>query len=162
MNYISQYLEQGVQIFHSLDREAIERTLDLLLEVRCQKGRIFFLGVGGGAGNASHAVNDFRKIAGIECYAPTDNVSRELTARINDDGVGHCLSQLVAGSQLRDQDAVFVFSVGGGGRRAQYQLEVLVSALQYAMQVGARSAASWDETAVSLRASPTLALLSPR
>ena len=73
MNYISQYLEEGMQIFRLLDQTAVERMLDLLLDVRRQKGRIFFLGVGGGAGHASHAVNDFRKIAGIECYAPTDN-----------------------------------------------------------------------------------------
>ncbi|MCU1297135.1 MAG: hypothetical protein JWO91_1413 [Acidobacteriaceae bacterium] len=84
MRCIAEYFEEATQIIRMLDHSQIERILELLLDVRRQKGRIFFLGVGGGAGHASHAVNDFRKIAGIECYAPTDNVS-ELTARINDD-----------------------------------------------------------------------------
>jgi D-sedoheptulose 7-phosphate isomerase len=87
--------------------------IELLLEIRAQGGRVFFLGVGGGAGHASHAVNDFRKIAGIECYAPTDNVS-ELTARINDDGWESCYANWLLGSHLSARDAVFVFSVGGG------------------------------------------------
>ena len=85
MDYTSQYLEEAVQILRKLDRESIESMLEVLLDARRQGGRIFFLGVGGGAGHASHAVNDFRKIAGIEAYAPTDNVS-ELTARTNDEG----------------------------------------------------------------------------
>src|ERR1700680_1295380 len=136
MNYISQYLEEGIQVFRLLDQKAIERTLNLLLDVPRQKGRIFFLGVGGGAGHASHAVNDFRKIAGIECYAPTDNVS-ELTARINDDGWDTAYRNWLQGSQLREQDAVFVFSVGGGDAERNISSN-LVSALQYATQVGAK------------------------
>ncbi|HWY57336.1 MAG TPA: SIS domain-containing protein [Terriglobales bacterium] len=136
MNYISQYLEESIQIVRLMDEKAVERMLDLLLEVRRQKGRIFFLGVGGGAGHASHAVNDFRKIARIECYAPTDNVS-ELTARINDDGWDTAYRNWLQGSQLREQDAVFVFSVGGGDAERNISSN-LVSALQYARQVGAK------------------------
>src|SRR5258708_518449 len=113
MNYISQYIDEAIQIVHQLDHAQVERILEVLLEVRRQKGRIFFLGVGGGAGHASHAVNDFRKIAGIECYAPTDNVS-ELTARINDDGWETVFASWLRTSRLSQQDGVFVFSVGGG------------------------------------------------
>lgn len=113
----------------------IERTVGLLLQVRQEGGRIFFLGVGGGAGHASHAVNDFRKIAGIEAYAPTDNVS-ELTARINDDGWDTCYRNWLKGSRLRKQDLVFIFSVGGGDAERNISAN-LVSALQYAKQVGA-------------------------
>jgi D-sedoheptulose 7-phosphate isomerase len=136
MNYISQYVEESIQIFRLIDQKAVERMLDLLLDVRRQRGRIFFLGVGGGAGHASHAVNDFRKIAGIECYAPTDNVS-ELTARINDDGWDTAYRNWLQGSQLREHDAVFVFSVGGGDAERNISSN-LVSALQYARQVGAK------------------------
>jgi D-sedoheptulose 7-phosphate isomerase len=136
MNYTCQYLEEAVQIFRLIDRETVERMLNLLLEVRRQEGRIFFLGVGGGAGHASHAVNDFRKIAGMECYAPTDNVS-ELTARVNDDGWDTAYRNWLKGSRLRKQDAVFVFSVGGGDAERNISSN-LVSALQYARQVGAK------------------------
>lgn len=136
MNYTSQYFEEAIQIFRLIDQESIESMLDLLFEVRRQKGRIFFLGVGGGAGHASHAVNDFRKIAGIECYAPTDNVS-ELTARINDDGWDTAYRNWLEGSQLRQQDAVCVFSVGGGD--AEHNISAnLVCALLYAKKVGAK------------------------
>ena len=136
MNYTSQYFEEAIQIFRLIDQKSIERMLDLFFEVRRQKGRIFFLGVGGGAGHASHAVNDFRKIAGIECYAPTDNVS-ELTARINDDGWDTAYRNWLEGSHLRQQDAVCVFSVGGGDAERNISSN-LVSALQYAQQVGAK------------------------
>ena len=136
MNYTSQYFEEAIQIFRLIDQKSIERMLDLLFEVRRQKGRIFFLGVGGGAGHASHAVNDFRKIAGIECYAPTDNVS-ELTARINDDGWDTAYRNWLEGSHLRQQDAVCIFSVGGGDAERNISSN-LVSALQYAQQVGAK------------------------
>lgn len=136
MDYTSQYLEEAVQIIHKLDHKSIESMLELLFDARRQGGRIFFLGVGGGAGHASHAVNDFRKIAGIECYAPTDNVS-ELTARINDDGWETSYRNWLRGSRLHDRDVVFVFSVGGGdaGRNISANL---VAALDYARQVGAR------------------------
>jgi D-sedoheptulose 7-phosphate isomerase len=136
MNYTSQYFVEAIQIFRLINQESVESMLDLLFEVRCQKGRIFFLGVGGGAGHASHAVNDFRKIAGFECYAPTDNVS-ELTARINDDGWDTAYRNWLEGSQLRQQDAVCVFSVGGGDEERNISSN-LVSALQYAKQVGAK------------------------
>jgi D-sedoheptulose 7-phosphate isomerase len=136
VNYTEQYLDESIQILRQLDPKQIERMLELLLDVRRQQGRIFFLGVGGGAGHASHAVNDFRKIAGIECYAPTDNVS-EITARINNDGWETSYLTLLRGSHMRPQDAVFVFSVGGGdaGRNISANL---VSALHYAKEAGAK------------------------
>lgn len=136
MNYSEQYLEDAITILRLIDRESIDRTLDLLLDVRQQEGRIFFLGVGGGAGHASHAVNDFRKIANIECYAPTDNVS-ELTARINDDGWQTAYRNWLKGSRLRRQDLVFVFSVGGGNQEKNISSN-LVAALKYAQEVGAK------------------------
>lgn len=136
MNYIDQYVRESVQILKQLDTTAIERVLGLLVRVRTECGRIFFLGVGGGAGHASHAVNDFRKIAGVECYAPTDNVS-ELTARINDDGWETSYRNWLVGSRLNRRDALFVFSVGGGDAERKISAN-LVSALQYAKQIGAR------------------------
>ena len=135
MDYTIQYLEEAVQILRQLDQKKIERMLDLLLQVQLDGGRIFFLGVGGGAGHASHAVNDFRKIAGIEAYAPTDNVS-ELTARINDDGWDTSYRNWLRGSRLRADDIVFVFSVGGGDAERNISTN-LVRALQYAQEVGA-------------------------
>src|SRR5712691_8789314 len=136
MNYISQYVDEATQILSRLDQQAIERLLGLLVQVRTECGRIFFLGVGGGAGHASHAVNDFRKIAGLECYAPTDNVS-ELTARINDDGWESSYRNWLVGCRLNRRDAIFVFSVGGGDAERKISAN-LVCALQYAKQVGAR------------------------
>ena len=136
MNYTAIYIEEAVQILCQLNHSKVDRMLDILLEVRQLGGRIFFVGVGGGAGHASHAVNDFRKIAGIECYAPTDNVS-ELTARINDDGWETSYRNWLRGSRLRQQDAVFVFSVGGGDAERKISAN-LVCALQYAKQVGAK------------------------
>lgn len=136
MNYTAQYLEESVAILSLLDRDKIDGILGILVNVRRQHGRIFFLGVGGGAGHASHAVNDFRKIANIECYAPTDNVS-ELTARINDDGWETAYRNWLKGSRLRAEDAVFVFSVGGGNAEANVSTN-LVSALKYAEEVGAK------------------------
>ena len=136
MNYTAQYIEEATAILRQLDQHRIEQIVDLLVEVRQQEGRVFFLGVGGGAGHASHAVNDFRKIAGLECYAPTDNVS-ELTARINDDGWETSYRNWLRGSRLRREDAVFVFSVGGGDAQRKVSAN-LVSALQYARDVGAK------------------------
>jgi len=136
MNYTAQYLRESIQITQQLDSQAIERLLGLLIQVRTECGRIFFLGVGGGAGHASHAVNDFRKIAGVECYAPTDNVS-ELTARINDDGWESSYSNWLGSSKLRRGDCLFVFSVGGGSIEPPVSLN-LVEAMQYAKQAGAR------------------------
>lgn len=134
-DYTSSYLSEVREIASLLDGGTIERMVDLLCQTRAREGRIFFLGVGGGAGHASHAVNDFRKIAGIECYAPTDNVS-ELTARINDDGWELCYANWLRGSRLRKEDMVFVFSVGGGCTRNRVSLN-LVESLKLARRVGA-------------------------
>ncbi len=135
MTYTAQYLDEAVQIMGRLDHEAIERIASLLLRTRNAEGRIFFVGVGGGAGHASHAVNDFRKIAGFEAYTPTDNVS-ELTARINDDGWDTSYQNWLRGSRLNHRDMVFVFSVGGGDADRNISTN-LVRALQYAKQKGA-------------------------
>ena len=119
-----------------LDLDCLERMIDMLIEIRSREGRVFFLGVGGGAGHASHAVNDFRKIAGIECYAPSDNVS-ELTARINDDGWETCYANWLRGSRLNAKDAVFVFSVGGGSIERKISMNI-VRSLEFAQDVGAK------------------------
>src|SRR4029450_12261361 len=108
-----QHLNEVAQILSQIDVASIERVVDVLASTRDRGGRLFFLGVGGSAGNCSHAVNDFRKLAGFEAYAPTDNVS-ELTARINDEGWDTVFAAWLSGSRLRREDAVFVFSVGGG------------------------------------------------
>lgn len=134
--YSTAYLSEVSSIASELDAGVIDRMIELLLEVRARNGRVFFLGVGGGAGHASHAVNDFRKIAGIECYAPTDNVS-ELTARINDDGWETSYANWLRGSRLCADDAVFVFSVGGGNQQRGISMN-LVASLNLAREVGAR------------------------
>ena len=136
MTYADQYLDEVAQILKALDRQAVEDMAKEIGELRARGGRIFFLGVGGGAGNASHAVNDFRKIAGIESYTVTDNVS-ELTARVNDDGWDSCYAEWLRGSRLRDTDMLFVFSVGGGDEARNISPNI-VKALQYAKNVGAR------------------------
>ncbi len=133
--YSSQHLDETVEIVQKLLPETLERMVELLAEVRERGGRLFFLGVGGSAANASHAVNDFRKIAGIESYAPTDNVS-ELTARTNDEGWASVFVEWLKGSRLRSKDALMVFSVGGGNLEKNVSPN-LVSALQYAKEVGA-------------------------
>ena len=135
MNYARQYIEEAGEVLKQLDVEAIERTVERLAELRQTGGRLFILGVGGGAGHASHAVNDFRKICGIESYAPTDNVS-ELTARINDDGWETSFANWLRGSRLSSRDMVFVFSVGGGDLERNISAN-LVRALQEAKRVGA-------------------------
>lgn len=136
MSYINQYLDEAKRIIEQLDTLMIKKMVELLIEVRENKGRLFFLGVGGGAGNASHAVNDFRKIAGIEAYTPTDNVS-ELTARINDDGWESVFVEWLKVSKLNAKDAVFVFSVGGGNLEKNISVNI-VGALEYAKSVGAK------------------------
>ena len=113
MSYARQHLNEAAQILNQIDVASIERVVDVLAATRQRGGRLFFLGVGGSAGNCSHAVNDFRKLAGFEAYAPTDNVS-ELTARTNDDGWDTVFAGWLQGSRLRKEDALFVFSVGGG------------------------------------------------
>ncbi len=134
--YTERFLDEVRAITRLLNIEKIEEMVFHLAEVRENGGRVFFLGVGGGAGHASHAVNDFRKIAGIECYAPSDNVS-ELTARINDDGWESCYANWLRGSRINGQDAVFVFSVGGGSRVRNISMN-LVHSLELAQRVGAR------------------------
>jgi D-sedoheptulose 7-phosphate isomerase len=135
MTFTSQYLSDAASIVGRLDQDAIERVATLLHDVRERGGRLFILGVGGGAGHASHAVNDFRKIAGIEAYTPCDNVS-ELTARANDEGWDTVFAAWLQGSRLRPGDLVFVFSVGGGDATRNISAN-LVRALDYAVSVGA-------------------------
>src|SRR4030088_14154 len=113
MTFDEQYLDEVLEVTRLLDRTAIERAAALLADVRAKGGRLFFLGVGGSAANASHAVNDFRKLCGFEAYCPTDNVS-ELTARINDESWETVFAQWLKGSRLNARDLVFVLSVGGG------------------------------------------------
>jgi D-sedoheptulose 7-phosphate isomerase len=134
-SYTSQHLAETAEIVQKLDVKTLEKMVDLFAEVRARGGRLFFLGVGGSAANASHAVNDFRKIAGIESYAPTDNVS-ELTARTNDEGWASVFVEWLKGSRLRPNDALMVFSVGGGNLEKNVSPN-LVSALQHAKEVGA-------------------------
>ena len=111
--YVDEYLVDAAKIIHGLDKQAIIKAIEILITLKKKGGRLFFLGVGGGAGNASHAVNDFRKIVGIESYSPSDNVS-ELTARINDDGWDSSYARWLEVSKLGENDVVLVFSVGGG------------------------------------------------
>ena len=127
---------KSIQIIEKMDLAPIEAMVDLLARVKADGGRIFFLGVGGSAGNCSHAVNDFRKIVGIECYAPTDNVS-ELTARTNDEGWASIFVEWLKISKLLAKDAIFIFSVGGGNLEKNISPN-LVTALQYAKSVGAK------------------------
>jgi D-sedoheptulose 7-phosphate isomerase len=136
MNYTEQHLSELTEIAAKLDTAVIERMVTLLAELRQRGGRLFFLGVGGSAANCSHAVNDFRKIAGIEAYAPTDNVS-ELTARANDDGWASIFVEWLKGSRLCKKDMIFIFSVGGGNLEKNVSPN-LVAALQYAKQIGAQ------------------------
>lgn len=136
MRYSEQHLDEARRILSGLDVEAIERIASLLAEMRSRGGRLFFLGVGGGAGHSSHAVNDFRKLAGIEAYAPTDNVS-ELTARTNDEGWATVFVEWLKTSRLTGKDTLFVFSVGGGDVARNISPNI-VTALQYAKSVGAQ------------------------
>ncbi len=136
MSYAQQHLDEACRIIAQLDVAAIESMVARLAELRARGGRLFFLGVGGSAANCSHAVNDFRKIAGIEAYAPTDNVS-ELTARTNDEGWASVFVEWLKVSRLKADDMLFVFSVGGGNLEKNVSPN-LVSALQYAKDVGAQ------------------------
>ncbi len=136
MSYSAQHLKETVEIIAKINPADCEKCVQELIDVRTRGGRLFILGVGGSAANASHAVNDFRKIAGLECYAPTDNVS-ELTARTNDEGWASVFVEWLRGSRLRKDDAVLVFSVGGGNLEKNVSPN-LVMALQFAQHVGAR------------------------
>jgi len=136
MSYAQLHLNEAIEIIKKTDVSSIEKMADLLATVKTEGGRIFFLGVGGSAGNCSHAVNDFRKIVGIESYAPTDNVS-ELTARTNDEGWATVFVGWLKTSKLLAKDAVFIFSVGGGNLEKNISPN-LVEALKYAKSVGAK------------------------
>jgi len=135
MNFSKQFLSEAKAVIDRLDTEQIERMAALLAAARARGGRLFVLGVGGSAANASHAVNDFRKMAGMEAYAPTDNVS-ELTARTNDEGWATVFESWLRTSRLRREDALLVFSVGGGSVEKNVSPN-LVRALEYARSVGA-------------------------
>ncbi len=136
MSYAQQHINEAINILNKIDVSAIEKMADLLANIKREGGRIFFLGVGGSAGNCSHAVNDFRKIVGIESYAPTDNVS-ELTARTNDEGWATVFVEWLKTSKLLAKDAIFIFSVGGGNLEKNISPN-LVLALQHAKTVGAK------------------------
>ena len=136
MSYSKQHLDESIEITKLIDPEIIERIVDLLLDVKSQGGRLFVLGVGGSAANASHAVNDFRKLAGIETYAPTDNVA-ELTARTNDEGWQTVFSGWLKVSKLNSNDCLFILSVGGGNKEKNVSPN-LIEAIDLAKEVGAR------------------------
>jgi len=135
MNFINQYLTEARQVIDKLDTQQIEKAVQLLVKVKSE-GRLFILGVGGSAANASHAVNDFRKIVGIEAYAPTDNVS-ELTARTNDEGWDTVFAKWLAVSRLKPNDALLILSVGGGNLEKNVSPN-LVAALAYAKKIGTK------------------------
>jgi D-sedoheptulose 7-phosphate isomerase len=135
MEFVARYLDEVAQITSRIDRQAVSRLVDTLARVRAGGGRLFVLGVGGSAANASHAVNDFRKLTGLEAYTPVDNVS-ELTARINDDGWESSFANWLAGSRLTERDGVLVFSVGGGDAERNVSVN-LVRAVEYAKSAGA-------------------------
>ena len=135
MSFSQGFLKETIEVINSLNAQEIDHMAESLGRVRDQGGRLFILGVGGSAGHAGHAVNDFRKICGFEAYAPTDNVS-ELTARINDEGWETCFSEWLKGSRINSKDGVLVFSVGGGNREKNVSMN-LVRALEVAKDVGA-------------------------
>jgi len=136
MSYTKKHLAEAVDIINKLDTSDIEEIVEILAKVKHDGGRIFFLGVGGSAGNCSHAVNDFRKIVGIESYAPTDNVS-ELTARANDEGWASIFSEWLKISKLNPKDALFIFSVGGGNLEKNISPN-LVEALRFGKDIGSK------------------------
>ncbi|MDQ2731701.1 MAG: SIS domain-containing protein [Armatimonadota bacterium] len=135
MSHAESYLKEVAEIASRLDMKSIETIRQRLVDLRQNNGRLFFLGLGGSAANASHAVNDFRKIAGIQAFAPTDNIS-EFTARVNDEGWESVFSNWLKGARLRDTDMVFILSVGGGNLENNISPN-LVRALDYAKEVGA-------------------------
>ena len=136
MTYTNQYLSETIEIINKLDQSKIEQMVDLLVKIKLQGGRLFFLGVGGSAANCSHAVNDFRKIVCMESYTPTDNVS-ELTARTNDEGWSTTFEEWLKISNLNSKDARFIFSVGGGNLDKNISPN-LVSALKYTSFIGSK------------------------
>ena len=135
MNFAEEFFGESIEVLKRIDASAVEASASKLAEIRERGGRLFVLGVGGSAGHASHAVNDFRKLCGLEAYAPTDNVS-ELTARINDDGWDNVFSDWLDGSRLSDLDALLVLSVGGGDAERGVSAN-LVAAMKFARTRGA-------------------------
>lgn len=133
--YVDQYIEEAIQILKKIDRVTIDQMVELMVDLRQRDGRLFILGVGGGAGHASHAVCDFRKIAMIETYTPIDNIT-ELTARMNDDGWETVFINWLKESKLGPKDMILVFSVGGGDAERNISANI-VRALQYAHKVSA-------------------------
>lgn len=136
MLFSDKFLSESIKVLQNLDTAQIEKICQIILNVKLNDGRLFFLGVGGSAGNCSHAVNDFRKIVGIESYAPTDNVS-ELTARTNDEGWNSIFSEWLKVSKLSSKDCLFVFSVGGGNVEKNISPN-LVEALKYGQSVNSK------------------------
>jgi D-sedoheptulose 7-phosphate isomerase len=136
MSYIKRYLEEAGKIVTLIDQAQVEKMVSILLEVRSRQGRLFFIGVGGSAGNCSHAVNDFRKIGGFEAYSPADNVS-ELTARTNDEGWHTVFAGWLKGSRLGANDCIWVLSVGGGNKEKNISANI-VHALEYAKEQKAK------------------------
>ena len=135
MNYSEQYMKEVIEISNKIDLLSVEKIIEILVKTQLEDGRVFFLGVGGSAGNCSHAVNDFRKIVGIEAYAPTDNVS-ELTARTNDEGWTSIFVEWLKVSKINSKDILFIFSVGGGDLKKNISPN-LVEAIKLAKSVGA-------------------------
>ncbi len=136
MDYVTRYFQEVQQVAADIDTAAVNKIIEIMVDARGKGGRIFILGVGGSAGNAGHAVNDFRKIANFEAYAPTDNVS-ELTARINDDGWDTSFANWLKGSKLGTDDMLLILSVGGGDPARNVSMN-LVKAMEYAREVGAK------------------------
>lgn len=136
MTFTQKYIKETIEILQKIEIQDVENVVNILLRVREEGGRLFILGVGGGAANAAHAVNDFRKIAGIETYSPTDNVS-ELTARTNDEGWANVFRAWLEESHLNSRDAILVFSVGGGSLEKNVSPNI-VTALQYAKEVNSK------------------------
>ena len=136
MNFSEQHLKESIEITNAIDPEVIEKIVELLVDVKAAGGRLFVLGVGGSAANAGHAVNDFRKLAGIETYAPTDNVA-ELTARTNDEGWETVFSGWLKVSKINSKDCIFILSVGGGNKEKNVSPN-LIEAIDLAKEVGAR------------------------
>jgi D-sedoheptulose 7-phosphate isomerase len=134
MSFSTSFVQETIAILNTVDTDDVERVAVGLSAIRNNGGRLFILGVGGSAGHASHAVNDFRKICGFEAYAPTDNVS-ELTARVNDEGWDGCFAEWLKGSRISAKDALLVFSVGGGSRSRNVSMNI-VKALELAQQTG--------------------------
>ena len=136
MSFNNSFFLETIKTINSIDKTTLEKICDTILELKKKNGRIFFLGVGGSAGNASHAVNDFRKLLNIECYCPTDNAS-EITARTNDEGFETIFIEYLKISKLSNKDLIFIFSVGGGSKEKNVSVN-LIKAIDYAKKIGTK------------------------